>query len=281
MSDQTTPFNAGPMGTTARPKIRVPYQGLKRLLMAYACAILFILYTPLVVVGILSFSETGAMSFPMGEPTTRWYGEVLTNPTLLGSLTRSFIIGVATAAISTALALMLALAFRHDSKLKIPAMGLILLPLLLPGVVGGAVLFVFYGMIGLPNGTWTTVLPSHVIYVLPFAFLTLMPRMAGFNRSIEEAAIDLGAKTFQVFSLVIWPMLSPAIFATALFAFTLSFDEFIRTLFVTGFDRTVPVQFWTTITDQGAPYLPAMAVVIMTISIIASAIGFALGDKKG
>ena len=267
--------------TAAKPRIRQPYQTQKRLLIAYACTFLALLYLPLVVVAILSFSETGAMSFPMGQPTLRWYGEVLTNPTLLGALGRSFMIGIMTAVISTALALSLALAFRHDTRLKLPAMGLILLPLLLPGVVGGAVLFVFYGLVGVPNGTWTTVLPSHVIYVLPFAFLTLMPRMGGFNRQIEEAAIDLGARTGQLFTMVVWPMLRPAIFATALFAFTLSFDEFIRTLFVTGFDRTVPVQFWTTITDQGAPYLPAMAVVIMIISISASAVGFALGEKKG
>lgn len=258
-----------------------PYRGLKILLNCYTIGLLCILYLPLVVVGILSFSETGSMSFPMGEPTTRWYHEVFSNHALLTSLVRSLTLGIATAVISTSLALMMALAFRHDSKLKVMALGLIFLPLLLPGVVGGAVLFVFYSLVGVQNGIWTTVLPSHIIYVLPFAFLTLMPRMQGFNRQIEEAAIDLGARTRQVFTLIIWPMLRPAIFATALFAFTLSFDEFIRTLFVSGYDRTVPVLFWTTITDQGAPYLPAMAVVIMTVSLTASAIGFSLGNKKG
>lgn len=268
-------------GLRARPRIAAPYAGLKRLLHAYACLVLGILYLPLIVVAVLSFSQTGSMSFPMGEPTLRWYGEVLTNPVLLAALARSFSLGVVTAVISTALALMLALAFRHDTWMKRVALGLILTPLLLPGVVGGAVLFVFYGMLRVQNGIWTTVLASHVIYVLPFAFLTLMPRVHGFSRAVEEAAVDLGARTWTMFSMVLWPMLRPAILATALFAFTLSFDEFIRTLFVTGFDRTVPVHFWVTVTDQGAPFLPAMAVVIMTISILASAIAFSLGNRRG
>lgn len=264
----------------AKPKIRVPYANLKRLLTAYVVVLIFVLYLPLAVVALLSFSETGAISFPMGEPTVRWYGEVATNNSLLASLGRSLMIGSLSAAVATLMALMLGLGFRHDTRLKPFALGLILLPLLLPGVVGGAVLFVFFGILGFTNGPWTTVLPAHVVYVLPFAFLTLSPRLKGFNRTIEEAAVDLGARPTVVFTRVVWPIVKPAVFATFLFAFTLSFDEFIRTLFVTGFDRTVPVLFWVTITEQGAPYLPAMAVIIMLISIAASAAAFMLDSKK-
>lgn len=264
----------------AMPRIRVPYANLKRLLTAYVIVLIVILYLPLSVVALLSFSETGSISFPMGEPTVRWYGEVATNNSLLAALGRSLLVGSCSAAIATLLALLFGLGFRHHTRLKPIALGLILLPLLLPGVVGGAVLFAFFGLLGIKNGLWSTVLPAHVVYVLPFAFLTLSPRLKGFNRSIEEAAVDLGARPMTVFTRVVWPIVRPAVFATALFAFTLSFDEFIRTLFVTGYDRTVPVMLWITIIEQGAPYLPAMAVVIMTISITASAAAFMMGGVR-
>lgn len=260
-------------------RTRRPYTISRKLLGLYAGALLAILYMPLVIVAILSFSETGSMSFPIGEPTVRWYSEVLSNPVLLSALGRSLGLGIVSSIIATTFALLLALGFRHDTWIRPYALGLVLLPLLLPGVVGGAVLFVFFGIIGAKSGIWSTVLVAHVVYLLPFAYLTISPRLHGFNRSIEEAAADLGARPSAVFRLIVWPMIRPAAFATALFAFTLSFDEFIRTLFVTGFDRTVPVLFWVTITEQGAPFLPAMAVIIMLISIISSATAFALTGR--
>jgi ABC-type spermidine/putrescine transport system permease subunit II len=124
---------------------------------------------------------------------------------------------------------------------------------------------------------WTTVLVAHVNYVLPFAFLTLYPRVHGFDRALEEAAMDLGATPMKVFRHVVWPMLMPAVVATALFAFTLSFDEFIRTVFVSGHDRTIPVLFWLLVVDEIAPHLPAMAVVIILVSTILSLAAFAIG----
>jgi ABC-type spermidine/putrescine transport system permease subunit II len=122
---------------------------------------------------------------------------------------------------------------------------------------------------------FTTVLVGHVNWVLPFAFLTLYPRLHKFDRSLEEAAMDLGARTSQVFWEIVFPIVRPSVIATAIFSFSLSFDEFIRTIFTVGSDRTIPVQFYVLIVEELSPELPAMAVIIILLTTVVSLLGFA------
>jgi ABC-type spermidine/putrescine transport system permease subunit II len=150
---------------------------------------------------------------------------------------------------------------------------MILIPIVVPGIIGGVVLLLFFGYLGIPFGLYTTVLIAHINWTLPFTFLTLYPRLHRFDRSIEEAAMDLGARPIMVFRRIVLPLITPAIYATFLFSFTLSFDEFIRTIFVLGSGRTVPVHVWSLVTEQIAPFLPAVGVLIMMISIAASLLG--------
>lgn len=91
--------------------------------------------------------------------------------------------------------------------------------------------------------------------------------------------MDLGATPWGVFRLVVLPLIRPGLIATAMFAFTLSFDEFIRTLFVVGNDRTVPVQLWTLLSEQMAPFLPAVGVVVMAVSVLVSLAGFVVSAR--
>ena len=92
--------------------------------------------------------------------------------------------------------------------------------------------------------------------------------------------LDLGARRHQVFVYIVFPMIRPAVIATMLFSFSLSFDEFIRTIFVIGFDRTMPIQFWTMIVEELAPELPAMAVMIIVVSSVTAMLGFALMGRN-
>ena len=91
--------------------------------------------------------------------------------------------------------------------------------------------------------------------------------------------MDLGASSWQIFSRIVLPIVRPGIIATFLFSFTLSFDEFIRTLFLTGFDRTVPIQLWGMIVDEISPELPAMAVIIILVSAASALVGFAFSAR--
>jgi ABC-type spermidine/putrescine transport system permease subunit II len=206
--------------------------------------------------------------------TTRWYARIMASPVLLKALANSFAVGAAAAAIATMFALLLSFAFRGKFAGKTLVFNLVLLPIVVPGIVAGIMLLIFFGYLGIRPGLFTTVLVAHVNWVLPFAFLTLYPRVSQFDRALEEAAMDLGARPLAVFRRVVFPILSPALAATALFSFSLSFDEFVRTIFVIGFDRTIPVAFWGLVVDELAPYLPAMAVIIIGVSLMASSLGY-------
>ncbi|NNM74185.1 ABC transporter permease [Enterovirga aerilata] len=253
----------------------------RMLLWAYAGLFYCFLYLPILLLVVLSFNDSQTIGLPFQGVTLRWYEEVLGSPEMLRSILNSVVLGVVSAAVATLLALLLALGFRQEFPLKGLLMKIILLPILIPGIVGGVIYLVFFGFGEVQFGVWTTALPVHITWVLPFAFLTLFPRIHGLDRSLEEAAADLGARPLTVFRRVVFPIIKPGVVATAMFAFTLSFDEFIRTLFVIGNQRTVPVHLWTLLSDQMAPFLPAVGVVITVISMLVSFVGFAASARAG
>ncbi len=237
------------------------------------------LYVPIALLIVLSFNNSDVVGLPLRGATLRWYNEVFGSADLIRSIVNSALLGTVSAIVATTLALLLALGFRTDFPMKAWVMRMLLLPILIPGIVGGVVYLVTFGYGGMPFGVWTSTLPVHITWVLPFAFLTLFPRVHGLDPSLEEAATDLGATPFVAFRRVIFPLIKPGVIATAMFSFTLSFEEFIRTLFVIGSDRTVPVHLWTLLSDQAAPFLPAVGVVIMAVSIFASLVGFVLSAQ--
>ncbi len=243
-------------------------------LWSYAGIFFTFLYGPLLMIIFLSLNDSKITGFPFRGFTLKWYEVVLQSDPLLSALANSVYVGIASAIIATSLALMLALAFRHDFRGKRFMLYLIIAPIIIPGIIGGIVLLIFFGYLGVRPSLFTTVLVAHVNWVLPFAFLTLYPRLHQFDRSLEEAAMDLGARDWQVFSEIVFPIVRPGVIATALFAFSLSFDEFIRTIFTVGSDRTIPVQFWVLLVEELTPELPAMAVLVVLLSIFTSLIGF-------
>jgi len=250
-------------------------------LSVYALLLYMFLYGPIVMIAFLSFNRSTIIGFPFRGFTVDWYAKVLHTPQFLGALLNSIGVGLVAGSIATVLALGLTLAFRRDFPLKSVVFNLVLLPIVMPGIVGGIVLLMFFGYFNVHFSLWTTVTVAHVNWVLPFAFLTLYPRVHAFDRSLEEAAMDLGARRFEVLRYVIMPVIRPALIATFLFSFSLSFDEFIRTLFVSGYERTIPVMFWTMVVDELAPQLPAMAVMIILISALTSLVGALAATRAG
>ena len=246
----------------------------RRALGAYTIVFYIALYGPMLVLALLSFNDSDITGLPFKGWTWRWYETAFSSRALMDALVNSFGVGLLAALAGTMLALLLALAFRRQIRFQGLIFNLVLLPVIIPGIVGGIVLLIFFGYLGIPPGLYTTVLLAHINWVLPFAFLTLYPRVHAFDRALEEAAMDLGARPLQVMRRVVLPVLAPALLATVMFSFTLSFDEFVRTLFVTGFDATVPIAFWNLVVLQLAPFLPAMAMIITVISIAASLLGF-------
>jgi len=246
----------------------------------YAALFYLFLYVPILVLIALSFNDSPAMGFPFMGFTTKWYSNVLAGGELVAAMSNSVLIGAVSALIATALALLTSLGLRHRFLMKGVVFPIILIPIVMPGIVSGVLLLVYIGISGVPYGLWTAVLPAHITWVLPFAFLTLHPQISRFDYALEEAAMDLGAKPFEVFTRVLFPIIRPALIATLLFSFTISFDEFIRTLFVISADRTVPIYLWVLIMDRVVPFLPAIGVVLMAISMLIAGAGFVLSQRS-
>jgi spermidine/putrescine transport system permease protein len=259
--------------TTAGHKMFATTPEFRIVLWIYAISFYVFLYGPLLMIVVLSFNESPIVGFPIRGFTFQWYQKVFATREFLVATANSFAVGALAAVVSTSLAFFLALGFRRRFPFKTPLFNLVLMPIVMPGIVGGIVLLLFFGYLNIRPSLFTTVLIAHINWVLPFAFLTLYPRIHNFDVALEEAAMYLGARPLAVFWHVVFPIVRPAFVATALFSFSLSFDEFIRTLFVTGYDRTIPVMFWSMIVDQLAPELPAMAVIIILISATMSFVG--------
>ena len=263
-----------PGSSLTPPSASRRWDGYRIALWSYVALFFVFLYGPLVMILCLSFNDSRIIGFPWRGFTTKWYDAVTRSEPLLAALANSIYVGAVAAVIATTLALLLALAFRHEFRGKRFVLYLIITPIIIPGIIGGIVLLIFFGYLGVRPSLFTTVLVAHVNWVLPFAFLTLYPRLHKFDRSLEEAAMDLGARDWQVFREVVFPIVRPGLIATAAFAFSLSFDEFIRTVFTVGADRTIPVQFYVLIVEELSPELPAMAVVVVLLTIITSFAGF-------
>lgn len=242
---------------------------------AYIAAFFAFLYVPMLVLCVLSFNDSAVVGFPLRSFTTNWYRDALASGVLIDALWNSARLGVASAFIGTALALMAVLGLRGSPGIKAAVLPLIVLPIIMPAIVTGVIMLIFFGLTGIKFGLFPTTFIVHVTWVLPFAFLSLYPRLEGFDRSIEEAAMDLGARPLTVFGRIVFPLIRPAVISTLLFAFTLSFDEFVRTFFVIGSQRTVPVHLWILVTEEVAPFLPAVGVIIMVLTLTIAALGFA------
>jgi len=261
----------------AHPRRR--WNGYQIALWVYAAVFFVFLYGPLLMIVVLSFNDSRTTGLPWKGFTLQWYQSLIGNNQLMAALGNSIYVGAAAAVIATFLALLLGLAFRHNFRGKRLVLYLIITPIIIPGIIGGVVLLIFFGYLGIRPSLFTTVLVAHVNWVLPFAFLTLYPRLHNFDKSLEEAAMDLGARQWQVFREIVFPIVRPGLIATVLFAFSLSFDEFIRTMFTVGSERTIPVQFYVLIVEELSPELPAMAVLVVLLTILSSLAGFILSRR--
>lgn len=250
------------------------------LLWAYAGLCYLFLYAPIAVVAVLSVNDSAVVGLPFRGATLKWFSLVFANDQLLLAIGNSLILGVVSTTVATTLALLMALGFRHTFPLKAALLNLILVPIIAPGVISGVILVVFFGLLDVPLSLWTSTLCAHITWVLPFSFMSIYPRIHGFDRSLEEAAMDLGASPAMVFRRILLPLIMPGVIAGALFSFSLSFDEFVRTLFLVGTDRTLPVQFWYMVVEYLSPEVSAMAVLIIAISVATSLLGFWFANRS-
>jgi spermidine/putrescine transport system permease protein len=232
----------------------------------YGAAVYVFLYTPIVMLIVLSFNDSNSITLPWGGFTWRWYRALAENQSVFVSLQNSLTLGLMTAVISTVIGGLAAFAFRSRFRGQVAVMRMLLLPFVIPGLTIGVALLLLFHALGVRPGLLTTTLVAHVGFTLPYVFVLISTRLHRFDESLEEAAMDLGADEITTFWQVTFPLIRPGIVGSALFAFTLSFDEFIRTLFTIGNDNTLPIQIWSTLGSMVSPELNAIATLIVAAS---------------
>ena len=197
-------------------------------------ALVFVfLYLPIVVLVVYSFN-TSKLNILWEGFTFRWYADVWDNARILKSLKNSLII----ASVTTVAAVVLGtggawLLHKFKYRFARSIQTLICVPMIMPEIVMGISLLIFFTVMQMELGHLTVIL-AHITFCFPFVLVAVQARLQGLDPALEEAALDLGASPLTAFWLVIVPCLRPAIISGALMAFTLSMDELIITVFTTG-----------------------------------------------
>ena len=248
------------------------------MLAVYTALFILFLYGPLVVLGVLSFQTgpDGGPQFPIVEWSTYWYRHLfgLTPPSRIAplpiesALYRSIALAFMTMVTSTVLGVMSAQAFRRHFKGSGAVFYLIVLGMMVPGVLVGLGMSLVSNAVGVDLHWWGTAFVLHVVYTFPFAFLVMLAIYNRFDSTVEEAAWSLGVSPITTFRKVTFPLIFPGVLSAMLFAFTLSYDEFSRTLFTTGPDLTLPLAIYGTFSVEIHPNVFAFGV-LTTVSSFA------------
>ncbi len=236
----------------------------------YAIFFVVLLYGPVLLLPMFSFNESIYIAFPLKAFTTRWYAEMVHNPSLMAALRNSLKVGVSVAFISTALGLLAAKAVtRYRLPAQGPIVGMIMIPLVVPSIIlGVALLVILRKVFDVPLSLWT-IGAGHVLICTPFAMLVLISRLEGFDKSLEEASLDLGESAWSTFWRVTFPLALPGIVSSLLLTFTESLDEFVIAFFLAGNESTLPLFIWSQLRfPNKLPGVLALGSCILVLSFI-------------
>ncbi len=211
----------------------------------YAVIYLTFIYLPVLFLPLFSFNDSQFVTFPLKGFTLKWYEQMAGNQGLIEALMNSVKIGVVVAILSTTLGIFAAKAVtRYRMPGRGPVVGLIMVPLVIPEIIMGIALLILASQAKVPLSLFTISI-GHMLLCVPFSMLVLISRMEGFDKSMEEAAQDLGESPWMTFWRVTLPLMLPGVVASLLLTFTISFDEFVLAFFLGGTDPTLPVFIWS------------------------------------
>lgn len=225
------------------------------------------LYAPIVILIIFSFNSS---RYAIWEGfTLDWYKLLLRDKLILGALKNSVIVAITATIVATIIGTLAALGmqrFQFRGKQGIEA--LFYLPVIVPEIVMAASLVIFFGFIRF-HLSMTTVILAHIAFCMSYVIIVVRARLEGFDRTLEEAAMDLGANEFQTFFKITLPLIMPGILSGALLAFTLSIDDYIITSFVAGVgSTTLPLQIYSMVKTKVTPEINAVSTLLLIPTIL-------------
>jgi ABC-type spermidine/putrescine transport system permease subunit II len=267
---------------TRRPTL-IDHRTTERLLegglYVVAGALLVFLWIPLTVMIILSFTVNASTFFPFRGFTLAHYGATFADRGLMIALGNSVQVATIAAVIATVLGVLASFALtRHEFFLKNAYRTFGILPMVIPGIVLGIALLIYFRtLLDVTPGFWTVVL-THSLYGFPFVLLLVTARLYTFDESLEEAARDLGADPLTTFRDVTLPIVAPAVGAGFLFAWIRSFEDFIRAYFVKGTMDVLTTSMFSMIKYGAAPKMNAISSFVVLVIAIVLAVAMNVGN---
>ncbi len=227
------------------------------------------LYTPIAIVVLFSFNNSRRVSV-WGGFTTQWYQAAWSSPDVTGALQISLTVALSNVAISVALGTLAALGMRSAPRwLRVGFEGLVYVTIITPEIVIAIASLLYFVNLGLDLGIQTMVV-AHAVYNTSIVALIVSARLAGMDRTLEEASADLGATPLGTFWRVTLPQLSPAVLAGALLAFTFSFDDFLLSFFLSGVgSTTLPLNLFSRLRFGVSPVINAVAASMLSLTLTA------------
>ncbi len=240
-----------------------------QLLPIYAVIYVAVLYLPVLILPVFSFNDSKVLSFPLTGFTTKWYAQLADQTALLGSLRHSLSVALATAVFSTLLGTFVARAIvKYRFPFRKAAQVIVMVPLVMPEIIVAISLLILLLGLGL-NPSLMAVTAAHILMTIPFCVSIMTSAFGQFDDSLEEAAIDLGESSWGAMTKVTLPVVAPGLLSSALVSFTVSFDEFILSFFLSGNSPTLPVYIWSQVRFPAKlPIVLALGSVIILMSLI-------------
>ncbi len=242
------------------------------ILSAFFILFLIFLYGPTLTIGILSFQGPGGgLTFPMRGVSLHWFRDLFEQQAvgdIWGSFQRSFILGLMVMVTTVVVSVMGGLAFRRHFAGSSILFYLIITSLVIPSILISLGVGLIWSQSGLPVHWSTSGFGAQLTWTLPFGLLIMFAVFNRFDRSYEEAARDLGANPWQVIRYVVLPIIAPSLIGVALFGFTLSYDEFARTLLTAGSYNTLPLEIFGMTTNVTTPVLFALGTLTTVFSLL-------------
>ena len=249
------------------------------LLAAFFALFVLFLYGPLSAILILSFQgPDGGLTFPLNGVSLHWFGNLFEQQAVGdfgASFRRSFALGVMVMAVTVVVSLLAGLAFRRKFVGATPVFYLAVASLVVPSIIVSLGIGVVFQQLGLRPAWYSSGFGAHLTWTLPFGVLIMFAVFNRFSPAYEEAARDLGASSWQTFRHVVLPMIAPSLVGVGLFGFTLSYDEFARTLMTSGTYNTLPLEIYGMTTNVTTPVLYALGTVttLFSFTVILGTLG--------
>ncbi|MFO1046342.1 MAG: ABC transporter permease [Geminicoccaceae bacterium] len=240
-------------------------------LRSVAALALVVLYGPLLLTVFLSFFDLRRGEVVWDSFGLHWYAALWGNRGIIEALGNTLLVGGAAVVLSTLLGLAIAFWYQaHPGRARAALQAIVFLPFVLPPIVTGLSLLIFFREAGVPRSL-VTVTIGHTAFVLALVYQILLSRLQVLSPSLVEASYDLGASAAQTFRHVLLPHLASAIATAAVLAFALSFDETLITLLVTGTESTLPLRLWAMMRTGFTPDINALVTLILAGSMLVCA----------